>query len=303
MARTRLLFKLGFLYHKAAFDPVIEFFLDDPDYDVYFSLDEEKVRRFFFFTVPHRPRLLDDLVRSGYRFTREKAGYDVVVAGDPLTDVLAYGEPIRCFLNHGTGIKSILYRNLGHNRDIRYEIFVEGRYRVEKIHASGTLGQSRIHLIGLPKLDWVFQGRYDDRAGLLRRWGLDPDRPTVLFAPTYKPTCLYEVKDAIFEAYRGRRVYGTTNARIRLVFSGNGHLMGSAVPNASRKEFLIDAAGENALKKVDVFRNGDHYQRLVPKGKAFQDELKVDDDEPSFWYVSVTQVDNQIAWSSPIWFE
>jgi hypothetical protein len=110
-------------------------------------------------------------------------------------------------------------------------------------------------------------------------------------------------KDAIFEAYRDRRVYGTTNARIRLVFTGNGRLMGSAVPNASRKEFVIDAAGENALKKIDVFHNGDHYQRLVPEGKAFKGELKVDDDEPSFWYVRVTQIDNQIAYSSPVWFE
>jgi CDP-glycerol glycerophosphotransferase (TagB/SpsB family) len=37
---------------------------------------------------------------------------------------------------------------------------------------------------------------------LLRQWGLDPHKPTVLFAPTYKPTCLYAVKDAIFEATR-----------------------------------------------------------------------------------------------------
>jgi hypothetical protein len=110
-------------------------------------------------------------------------------------------------------------------------------------------------------------------------------------------------KDAIFEAYRARRVYGTTNARIRLVFTGNGHLMGSVVPNASQKAFVIDVAGENALKKVDVFRNGEPYERLVPAGKALKSELKVEEDEPSFWYVRVTQVDNQIAWSSPIWFE
>jgi len=38
-------------------------------------------------------------------------------------------------------------------------------------------------------------------------------------------------KDAIFEAYRRRRVYGTTNARIRLVFTGNGRLMGAVARN------------------------------------------------------------------------
>ena len=59
-----------------------------------------------------------------------------------------------------------------------------------------------MHLVGLPKLDYIFQGCYDDKTAILRRWGLDPQKLTVLFAPTYKPTCLYEVKDAIFEATR-----------------------------------------------------------------------------------------------------
>jgi len=202
MAKTRILFKIGFLYHKAAFDPVIELFRADPRYEVYFSLDEEKTRRFGLFKVSYRPRLLDELIRDGYLFTDEKGGYDVVVAGDPLHDVEAYGNAIRCFLNHGTGIKSILYRNLAANRHLRYEVFVEGQYRVDKVLASGTLGKSRLHLVGLPKLDWILQGRYGEPGALLERWGLDPSRPTVVFAPTYKPTCLYDVKDAIFEATR-----------------------------------------------------------------------------------------------------
>jgi len=31
--------------------------------------------------------------------------------------------------------------------------------------------------------------------------------------------------------------------------------------------------------------------------------MQVREDEPSNWYVRVTQQDNHIAWSSPIWFE
>ena len=203
MKRIRLLFKIGFVYHKAAFDPVIELFQQDDRYDVFFALDEERVRRFFI-NFPHRPPIVDQWVRQGYRFTEDKGGFDVVIAGDTVRDAPAYGSALLCFLNHGTGIKNILYRNLSHNVDTRYEIFVEGRYRVERIAESGFQGKSEVHLIGLPKLDWYFQGRYADRAGLLRRWGLDPDRPTVLFAPTYKPTCMYDVQDAIFAATENR---------------------------------------------------------------------------------------------------
>jgi len=103
-----------------------------------------------------------------------------------------------CFLNHGTGIKNILYRNLKKHPPAKYQIFVEGQYRVDKLNESGVLGDSEVHLIGLPKLDDYFNHKFS-REQVLKTLGLNPEKPTVLFAPTYKPTCLYDVKDEIFE--------------------------------------------------------------------------------------------------------
>ncbi|MFH1144246.1 MAG: CDP-glycerol glycerophosphotransferase family protein [Candidatus Eisenbacteria bacterium] len=204
MNTIRLLFKIGFVYHKAAFDPVIDLFRSDPRYDLYFALDEEQRRRWGLFNVRYRPPIVEEWLGDGYRFTTERAGFDVVIAGDTVRNAEAYGHPLLCFLNHGTGIKNILYRNLEKSAGHRYQIFVEGPYRVRRLQESGALGRSEVHLIGLPKLDYYFQGRYADRTGLLKRWGLDPGRKTVLFAPTYKPTCMYEVRDAIFDATRDR---------------------------------------------------------------------------------------------------
>ncbi len=110
-------------------------------------------------------------------------------------------------------------------------------------------------------------------------------------------------KEAILEAYRARRVYGTTNARIRLVFTANGQLMGSLLPDASDKSFAVDVTGENRLKKVELFRNGQLHHRWAPQGRSLQAELTVRNDGPAYWYLRATQVDNHIAWSSPIWFE
>ena len=177
--------------NAATAQAISKLLLDSNWYDQCSRNIKERVRRFFL-NFRHRPPIVDEWVRHGYRFTEEKRGFDVVIAGDTVRDARAYGETLLCFLNHGTGIKNILYRNLSHQLDTRYQIFVEGRYRVERIAASGFQGRSEVHLVGLPKLDWYFQGRYRDRAELLRRWGLDPNRPTVLFAPTYKPTCMYE---------------------------------------------------------------------------------------------------------------
>jgi len=56
-----------------------------------------------------------------------------------------------------------------------------------------------VYLVGLPKLDFYFQGRFNDRDNILNKWSLDPHKKTVLFAPTYKPTCLYNIKDDLFE--------------------------------------------------------------------------------------------------------
>lgn len=110
-------------------------------------------------------------------------------------------------------------------------------------------------------------------------------------------------KKSIFEAYRNRHVYGTTNARIRLLFTGNGRLMGSSIPNTEKKTFLIDVVGEGELKKIDLFKNGQFYKRINPQGIVFKDEITITDPEPASYYCRVTQLNNQVAYSSPIWFE
>ncbi len=110
-------------------------------------------------------------------------------------------------------------------------------------------------------------------------------------------------RDAIFDAYRKRHVYASSNARIRLLFTGNGKLMGSVVPNAAIKELEIAVVGESPLKKIELFRNGEFFRRLYPDGLTFRKTIRLEEDDPSNWYVRVTQLDNHVAISSPIWFE
>jgi len=198
LKKIKLLFKIGYVYHKAAFDPVIELLLNDDKYDVLFSLEYERKRRLFI-DFPYRAPIIKKWEKSGYRFTKETKGFDIVITGDTLRNAAEYGRTLLCFLNHGTGIKNILYRNLANVPDDKYQIFVEGRHRVESLTNYSSLEKNEVHLIGLPKLDFYFRGRYNDTEALLAKWGLDPKRPTVLFAPTYKPTCLYKIKDNIFE--------------------------------------------------------------------------------------------------------
>jgi len=199
--KIKVLFKIGYVYHKAAFDPVIDLMLADDRYDVWFSLEYEKKRKFFF-DFPFRAPVISEWEKLGYRFTEKTDGFDIVITGDTLRNSTVYGNTLLCFLNHGTGIKNILYRNLQKVPDDKYQIFVEGKHRVDSIARHNPDIKSEVHLIGLPKLDYYFQGRYDDTQSLLEKHGLDPDKKTVLFAPTYKPTCLYDIKDDLFEQTR-----------------------------------------------------------------------------------------------------
>jgi hypothetical protein len=109
--------------------------------------------------------------------------------------------------------------------------------------------------------------------------------------------------DAIFEAIRARRVYGTTNARIKMVFTMNGRLMGSQMPDTEKKMLFIDLEGENKWKAVDVIYNGEVIRRYESSGKTFRIGDDLSQFGKGFFYVRATQVDNHIAYSSPVWFE
>ncbi|MDD2227968.1 MAG: CDP-glycerol glycerophosphotransferase family protein [Candidatus Cloacimonetes bacterium] len=196
MKKIKLLFKIGYAYHKAAFDPIIDLLMNNENYDLWFSLDMEK-KKHFIFEFPFRDKIIEEWKQLGYRFTTETKGFDIVVAGDTLRSAEDYGKTLLIFLNHGTGIKNILYRNLARAKGHKYQIFVEGQHRVDSLLSCPDLGSSEVHLIGLPKLDYYFQQRFK-REDVLSRWGLNPDKKTLLFAPTYKPTCMYDIKDDIF---------------------------------------------------------------------------------------------------------
>lgn len=199
----RLLFEIGHLYHRAALDPLYQVFRQDPGYEIAFTCSYDAERRFGVFKRSLRQELEGRFRQEGLHVTDATRGFDVVMVGDTVREPQRYGPTLLCFVNHGTGIKNILYRNLRQQMQTRYQIFVEGAYRAEKIRQAGVQGCSAVHQVGLPKLDPLFCPGYPSRAHILRQLGLDPEKPTVLFAPTYKPTCIDLVRDRIVEATRG----------------------------------------------------------------------------------------------------
>jgi len=192
-----LLFEVGHLYHRAALDPLYQVFRQDPQYDIAFACSHDAERRFGLFNHSLRSELEARFRAEGLTIAEDTRGFDVVITGDTVREPQRYGRTLLCFLNHGTGIKNIVYRNLRAQAQTRYQVFVEGEYRVDCIRQAGAAGISTVHKVGLPKLDPLFWPAFPTRAAILQRLGLDPTRPTVLFAPTYKPTCIDIVRERI----------------------------------------------------------------------------------------------------------
>lgn len=199
----RLLFEIGHLYHRAAIDPLYHEFRRDPRYDIAFICSNDAERRFGLFNRSLRRGLEARFRAEGLKIADDTHGFDVVITGDTVRDPKRYDPALLCFVNHGTGIKNILYRNLRKQLNTPYQIFVEGDYRADKIRQEGVLGASTLHKVGLPKLDPLFGPRKPSRGEILSRLGLDPALPTVLFAPTYKPTCIDVVRERILTETRG----------------------------------------------------------------------------------------------------
>jgi hypothetical protein len=107
--------------------------------------------------------------------------FDVLVCAH-LSDSLfpkSAGRTVQIF--HGVSFKNLAVRD----KALRFDFLcLPGRYHGELYQRAGLVrpGGSRCLLTGFPKADGLVSG--GDEVSLLQRLGLDPSRPTLLFAPT-----------------------------------------------------------------------------------------------------------------------
>ena len=125
----------------------------------------------------------------------------------------------------------------------------------------------------------------------------------------YGKACVYAEelsRESILDALRARRCYGTTAAKILLDVRVNGHLMGEKLPAPAgdRVEIDVRARCPVPIDKIEVCRNNVFIDAQRPEGK--EAHVTFVDDQPlpgrSYYYVRVTLQDEEIAWSSPVWF-
>lgn len=157
-----------------------------------FRAMERDSRVSFYFTATEEPGRLDSIYREarGVRLIHPKLAalikFDAYVASDFMWAPLLR-ETARVQIFHGVGGK---YGFDAPDRSMRewHRLFFVNERRLRNFVARGAVDADSpaIRLVGMPKVDCLVDGTYTREAVLLSL-GLDPSRPTVLYAPTWSP--------------------------------------------------------------------------------------------------------------------
>ena len=113
-------------------------------------------------------------------------------------------------------------------------------------------------------------------------------------------------RQAVLEAMKARRTYAATD-NIVLEFWIGEHFMGEAIRAGADgvPEIHVKAVGTRPFLNAEILRNSESIYKSSPGQKEV--EIRFRDLEPlpgtSYYYVRLSQVDGQTAWSSPIWVE
>ncbi|MFC1707556.1 DUF3604 domain-containing protein [Planctomycetota bacterium] len=114
-------------------------------------------------------------------------------------------------------------------------------------------------------------------------------------------------REGLFEAFHARRTFGTTGPRIVVALEVAGAFMGSVAmpPRGSKVKLHAEATGTANLASVEVIRDGEVAHAVAGTGEhsaAFDwEDDPVAPEQTVYYYLRVTQEDQEMAWSSPVW--
>jgi hypothetical protein len=159
--------------------PIVRALEGDSRVEWYFTASEEPARMAEIYREAKGVRTIHPLRAALMKF-------DAYVASDFMWATLPRGTR-RVQVFHGVGGKYGFDAPTTSMREWHRLFFINER-RLRNYVAAGAIDHDSpaIRLIGMPKVDCLVDGTID-RVGVLLALGLDPSRPTVLYAPTSSP--------------------------------------------------------------------------------------------------------------------
>jgi hypothetical protein len=173
--RRQVLVELRTPVYHAVLSPIADALAADPDIAVWFTGED-----------PERLRPFVDPARFLTHEQVQWRRFDLYLNADPWAAARLRRCARRVNFFHGVAGKYDLDRPTGLPMGFEYydRVAFINRDRQQRYLAAGIVTPQQAVLVGYPKLDRLATGGYDAPA-LRRGLGLDPARPTALYAPTY----------------------------------------------------------------------------------------------------------------------
>ena len=184
-----ILFDSYHLYHLPQFEPLIDLLSNDKRFDIYHSTSRDIKDEEYELCSKILKKKPGSFIFSDSEEKRKKVirnlNLDVFICGwsrykleDFVSDKTLVG-----MIYHGIGVKPSYWLDNNDRLDLR---FVEGDYRINQLRENGV--KTDLTLTGYIKLDPLFKEQGYNSDSLVKKFELDPDKKTILFAPTFYPS-------------------------------------------------------------------------------------------------------------------
>lgn len=185
------LFDVRHLYYLPQFIPVIDELLKRNNYAVYVTLSvaegEEKENYFTHVFQDRQVHIIRGKTEKKRLAVCSSLKPDILFVGNTgKIHELTKGNTLKVMIYHGIGLKTSYYKDTSSDIDI---YAIESQERVDNMLAKG-FKKKRLALCGFTKLDPLIKSCEKDPQNLLKEIGLDVDRKTVLYTPTFYPSSI-----------------------------------------------------------------------------------------------------------------
>lgn len=96
------------------------------------------------------------------------------------------------FLEHGVGTKSTGFYHLIEDFDI---YLVEGDYKYQRLLDLYPQHEAKLQMVGFSKFDDIINMNKDEKISLYKKYNLDSEKKTILYAPTFFPSSIEKMSD------------------------------------------------------------------------------------------------------------
>jgi len=190
-------FYVAYPYYFPHFIPISKVFIAKGDEVVYILSDKQNSKNMEFIAKKNNLNYL-----FGVKNLFDKKA-DVIFFANPF-DRAKEINAITVFLEHGIGAKSTTFFS-----SIEYfDIYIaEGIQKYNRVRDLYPEHENKLALVGFSKFDEIVNFKEEQKNELFERYGLDKNKKTILYAPTFFPSSIEKMSDSFPDEFKEYNIW------------------------------------------------------------------------------------------------